>query len=95
MSLWHALLQGVGWRLGREAAEDAIRSIKGAAREEPPETPEQRQERLDEELRAAERAAAGARKAAAEAKKAAEKKKAEDARAVERELADLKKKLGR
>lgn len=91
MTLWRALLEGVGWRLGREAAEDAIRSLRGdgeAAPTAPVETPEQATKRLERELRAAE-------KAAAAAKKASEKKKQEDARAIETELAQLKKKLGR
>jgi hypothetical protein len=91
VTLWRALLEGVGWRLGKEAAEDAIRSLRGdgePAQAEPVETPEARAKRLERELRAAE-------KARAEAKKAAEKKKAADARDVETELRELKKKLGR
>ena len=91
MTLWRSLLQGVGWRLGKEAAEDAIRSLKGdadAAPETPVESPEARVKRVERELRAAE-------KAAADAKKATEQKKKEDARDVENELAQLKRKLGK
>ncbi len=89
MTLWRALLEGVGWRLGREAAEDAIRSLRRDGEPEAPtETPEERAERLERELRAAE-------KARAAAQKAAEKKRKEDARAIEAELAALKKKVGK
>lgn len=37
MSLWRALMQGVGWRVGREMAEDLIASVKSDI--DAPETP--------------------------------------------------------
>lgn len=87
-TLWRALLEGVGWRLGREAAEDAIRSLrgKGDAAEEaaaPEESPEALARRLEREAREAARAAEAARKAA-------EKRKKDEEREVERELRALK-----
>ena len=91
--LWRALLQGVGWRLGREAAEDAIRTLKEKvdgepAAEAPTETPEAAKKRLEREAKEAEKARVAARKAA-------EKRAAEVEREVDRELRDLKKKVAR
>ena len=91
--LWRALLQGVGWRLGREAAEDAIRTLKEKVDgdhepEAPKETPEAARKRLEREAKEAEKARAAARKAA-------EKRAKEVEREVDRELSALKDKVAR
>lgn len=94
MSLWRALMQGVGWRVGREMAEDLIASVKSdidapeTPRATPEETPAERAKRLRV---AAERAAAEAE--AARKAKAAQVER--DRKDVDRELEALKKKLGR
>lgn len=87
MSLWRALMQGVGWRVGREMAEDLIDAVKKGEPEPaapPPETPAQRQKRLRDEAARAEALV-----------KAAAKKAERDRKEVDRELEALKKKLGR
>lgn len=89
--LWRALLQGVGWRLGREAAEDAIRTLKEKVDGEPEaqvpkETPDAARKRLEREAKEAEKARVAARKAA-------EKRAKEVEREVDRELSALKDKV--
>lgn len=88
MTLWRALLEGVGWRVGKEIAEDAIRTVTGASEDRPPEDPAVTARRLEAQAR--------------EAAKALERERAERARRakqqakdVERELAALKKQVAR
>jgi hypothetical protein len=84
MSLWRALEQGIGWRVGREIAEDLITGAKREPEKPPEETPEARDRRIAAAL-------AQAEKRAKEAAKAKER----DRKEVDRELAQLKKDLGR
>jgi hypothetical protein len=91
--LWRALLQGVGWRLGKEAAEDAIATLKRKVdgepeAEAPKESPEAMKKRIEREAREAEKARVAARKAA-------EKRAKEVEREVDRELRALKEKVAR
>jgi len=84
MSLWRALQQGIGWRVGREIAEDLIAGGKRKPEKPREESPEQRDRRIAAAM-------AQAEKRAHEAKKAAER----DRKEVDRELAKLKKDLGK
>jgi hypothetical protein len=84
VTLLRALLQGFGWRVGKEVAEEAIRKAIEGEPAPPEPTPE--------ELAKAAKARA---KAAEAARRAAEKKASDDAKAVERELAALKKRVRR
>lgn len=90
MTLWHSLLQGIGWRVGKEIAEDAIDSVKKqVAGEAPPEEdPALVAKRLEAQAKAAARALEAQRKAAA-------KRAKEQAREVDRELAALKKQVAK
>lgn len=89
MTLWRALMEGLGWRVGREVAEDAIATVKKTIREESePEDPAAALARLERQAREA-------AKAAARAEKEREKREKERARAVDRELAQLKKQVER
>lgn len=82
-------MEGLGWRVGREVAEDAIATVKKRIAEEPePEDPAAALARLERQTKEA-------AKAAAREKKEREKRERENARAVDRELADLKKQLER
>ena len=92
-TLWRALLEGVGWRLGREAAEDAIAGLKAKVQgapdaEAPAESPEAARKRLEREAREAAKAHEAARAAA-------EKRARELEREVDRELRALKDKVAR
>ena len=82
--LLRAVLQGLGWELGRTAASEAVDSLKddGDREERKPET--------DRERRAREKTEAKAERA--EAKRRAAEAKARE-REVDRELAALEKRL--
>ncbi|MEM6992044.1 MAG: hypothetical protein AAF721_16155 [Myxococcota bacterium] len=87
------IVQGIGWRVGREIAEegiDEVRARQDAENAEPPSAAEmRRQERRD--ARAAKKAERERIKA--EAQRRADAKAASDA--LEQELAALKKKIAR
>ncbi|MDQ3032549.1 MAG: hypothetical protein M3Y87_09045 [Myxococcota bacterium] len=87
MGLWVALLQGIGWRVGREVAEDAIASVKKG---DPPaeQDPALVAARLEAQAKAAAKELEAQRKAAA-------KRAKQQAREVESELAALKKQVAR
>lgn len=84
MSLWRALQQGIGWRVGREIAEDLIGGAKREPENAPEETPAQRDRRIAAAM-------AEAEKRAREVAKAKER----DRKEVDRELAQLKKDLSK
>ncbi len=94
MSFLRALVQGLGFGTGIEVVREAVRAAKDEA-PAPEETLEQRTARLERELRAAEAAHAEAERQREVAKRARGEKKERDARDVDQELAELKKKLGR
>lgn len=91
MTLLRALLEGFGWKVGKRVAEEAIRE----ALEGEPEPPAPTEEDLARAAKARARAEEERAKAAVAARHAAEKKAKEDAKAVERELAELKKRIKR
>jgi len=88
------ILQGIGWEVGRTAAKEGIEHLREeeAKAKEPPMSAAAR---AKAEKRAAKEAARRAKHAAKEkvrAAKAKEKAKRAEARAIDRELAELKKK---
>ena len=84
MGLWRALQQGIGWRVGQKIAEDLIAGATREPETPPEETPAQRDRRIAAAM-------AQAEKRAREVAKAAER----DRKEVDRELAKLKKDLGK
>lgn len=97
VSLLRYLVQGFGWRIGREVAEEAIDQARGGA-----EPPEQRNEsrrakarREKAEAREAEARAKEAERAAQQRARAAAEAKQREAEAIERELEALKRKIGK
>ena len=87
MALWRAIMQGIGWTVGREVAKDAIDELKGRE-EAPPQDPALVAARLEREARAAAKKLEEQRRAEAKRQKA-------QAKEVDRELEALKKQVAR
>jgi hypothetical protein len=89
VTLWHSLLQGIGWRVGKEIAKDAIDAVKGKAEAAPAEEdPAVVARRLEAQAKAAAKELEARRKADA-------KRAKQQAREVDAELAALKKQVAR
>jgi hypothetical protein len=85
-TLLRALLEGLGWHAGREAAKEALDRVEKALTPEPPPPPDPKA--LEAERKAREKADAHAAKERAAAKKREEK-------AIDADLRALKKRIGR
>jgi hypothetical protein len=95
MGMLRYILQGIGWEVGRTAAKEGIEHLREEeARAKAP--PMSATERAKADKRAAKEAQRAKKRAAKDAKRAAKAKaqaKKAEAKAIDRELADLKKKL--
>jgi hypothetical protein len=84
-TLWRALLEGVGWHVGREAAKGALDRVEKALTPEPP-PPSPDPKALEAERKAREKADARAAKERAAAKKREEKAIDDDLRALKKRI---------
>lgn len=93
VTLWNSILQGLGWRLGKEAAERAIEEVIGGGDEKtsPSEERVLAAKRREREAREAREAA----KTLEQDRKAAARRAKEQAREIDRELEALKEQVSR
>ena len=95
MGMLRFILQGIGWEVGRTAAKEGIDHLREeeAKAKQPPMSPKERAKADKRAAKEAARREKQAKKDAVRVAKAKEKAKRAEAKAIDRELAELKKTL--